>query len=54
MSEFILTIAKCSVEEMIYFFCDIVIISTFLSAFISFVSWAVWYVVRAFRAILSK
>lgn len=54
MSEFVQGIVKLDIEDFLMQWVYFLGVSTMVMAFIGFVSWCFWYVIRSFRAIISK
>ena len=54
MSEFVQEISKLNIDDLLMQWAQVLGVSTMVMAFIGFVSWCFWYVIRSFRAIISK
>lgn len=54
MSEFVQEISKQNINDLLMQWAQVLGVSTMVMAFIGFVSWCFWYVIRSFRAIISK
>lgn len=54
MSEFVQEISKLNIDDLLMQWAQVLGVSTMVMAFIGFVSWYFWYVIRSFRAIISK